>query len=80
MTSAVEICKQVPDSMAPELFFVLSALSQEYFMKLFIKCMTNTVERTAFVRTCQCLRAHARVSPDLLDYLVDYHLALDLHI
>jgi len=42
MTSVVEICKQVPNSMAPELFFVLSTLSQEYFMKLFIKCMTNT--------------------------------------
>jgi hypothetical protein len=28
---ANEICKQVPDSLAQELFFVLSALSRKYF-------------------------------------------------
>jgi len=38
MTSVVEVCKQVPDSMAPENFFVLSALSRNIFYdKLFIK-------------------------------------------
>ena len=31
MFFANEICKQVPDSLAHELFFVLSALSQKYF-------------------------------------------------
>jgi hypothetical protein len=42
--------------------------------------MRGSVERTAFVRVRPCLPLHAHVSPDLLDYLVDYHLALDLHI
>jgi len=32
------------------------------------------------MRARPCLSARARVSPDLLDYLVDYHLALDLLI
>jgi hypothetical protein len=38
------------------------------------------VERTTFMRTWLCLPAHARVSSDLLDYLVDYHSVLDLLI
>ena len=42
--------------------------------------MRGSVECTTFVRACLCLHARAHVSPDLLDYLIDYPLSLDPHI
>ncbi len=42
--------------------------------------MRGSVKHPVFVRARPCLCTHTRVSPDLLDYLVDYHLALNLHI
>jgi hypothetical protein len=37
----------------------------------------STVENTAFICMWPCLPTHARVSSDLLDYLVGYHSVLD---
>jgi hypothetical protein len=38
------------------------------------------VECTAFICTCLCLCAYAHVYPDPLHYIIDYLLALDLHL